>query len=103
MVLVLPSGSFSNSKSLSGGLFLGNSSLWLVTFLHISAFLDTVEFNMAVGREVWTDATVSTVGSSTSLDGSLDTDVGDDALVSVESLGLSIRTKVNEKLFDGLA
>ena len=95
--------SLSNSKSLSGGLLFGNSSLRLVTLLHISAFLDTVELNMAVGGKVWTDATVGTVGSSASLNGSLDNNVGDDALVDIESLSLSISLQVDKKLFDGLA
>ena len=75
--------SFSNSKSLSGGLLFGNSGLWLVTFLHFSALLSAVELDMAVGRKVWTNATVSTVGSSASLNCSLDNGVGDDALVHI--------------------
>ena len=95
--------SLSNSKSLSGGLLFGNSSLRFVTLLHISAFLDTVELNMAVGGKVWTDATVGTVGSSASLNGSLDNNVVDDALVDIESLSLSISLQVDKKLLDGLA
>ena len=94
--------SLSNSKSLSGGLLFGNSSLRLVTLLHISTFLDAVELNVAVGGKVWPNATVGTVGSSASLNGSLDNNVVDDALVDIESLGLSIGLKVDKKLLDGL-
>jgi len=93
--------SLSNSKSLSGGLLFGNSSLWFVTFLHVSALLDTVEFNMAVGGKVRTDATVGTVGSPASLNGSVDNNMVDDALVHIKSLSLSISLQVNEKLLDG--
>ena len=95
--------SLSNSKSLSGGLLLGDSDLSLVTLLHFSAFLDTVELNVAVGRKVGSNATVGTVGSSASLNGSLDNNVADDALVDIESLGLSVSLEVDKKLLDGLA
>ena len=88
--------SFSNSKSLSGGLLFGNSGLWFVTLLHFSALLSAVELDMAVGSEVWTNATVSTVGSSASLDCSLDHDVVDHALFNIQPLSLSIGLQVNE-------
>ena len=58
---------------------------------------------MAVGREVRADATVGSVGSSASLNGSLDDDVVDDASVGVESLGLCVGFEVDEELLDGLA
>ena len=95
--------SLSNSKSLSGGLLLGNSGLCLVALHYISAFLNTVELNVAVGGKVWTDATVGTVGSSTSLNGSLNNNVVDNALVDIEFLGLSVCLKVYKKFSDGLA
>ena len=57
---------------------------------------------MAVGGEVWTDATVGSVSSSTSLDGSLDDDVGDNAFVSIESLSLSVSFKVDKEFLDSL-
>ena len=87
---------------MSGGLLLGNSGLCLVALHNVSAFLDTVELNVAVGGKVWADATVGTVGSSTSLNGSLDNNVVDNALVDIEFLGLSVRLQVNEELSDGL-
>ena len=58
---------------------------------------------MAVGGEVWTDATVGSVSSSTSLDGSLDDDVVDNAFVSIESLSLSVSFKVDKEFLDSLA
>ena len=57
---------------------------------------------MAVGGEVWTDATVGSVGSSTSLDGSLDNDVGNNTFVSIESLSLSVSFKVDKEFLDSL-
>ena len=57
---------------------------------------------MAVGGEVWTDATVGSVGSSTSLDGSLDNDVGNNAFVSIESLSFSVSFKVDKEFLDSL-
>ena len=45
---------------------------------------------------------MSAVGSSTSLLGSLDNNVCDDALVSVEALLLSVCLQVEEQLADGL-
>jgi len=95
--------SLSDGKSLSGGLLFGDSSLGFVTLLHVSALLDTVELNMAVRGKVWTDATVGTVGSSASLNGSLNNNVVDDTLVDIESFSLSIGLQVDEKLSDGLA
>ena len=57
---------------------------------------------MAVGGEVWTDTTVGSVGSSTSLDGSLDNDVVNNAFVSIESLSLSVSFKVDKEFLDSL-
>ena len=88
---------------MSGGLLFGDSGLLLVTLRNISAFLNTVELNVAVGGKVWADTTVGTVGSSTSLNGSLDNNVVNDALVNIEFLGLSVSLQVYEKLSDGLA
>ena len=62
-----------------------------------------MEFNVAVGGEVWTDATVGSVGSSTSLDGSLDNDVVNNAFVSIESLSLSVSFKVDKEFLNSLA
>jgi len=58
---------------------------------------------VAVGGEVWTDATVGSVSSSTSLDSSLDNDVGDNAFVSIESLSFSVSFKVDKEFLNSLA
>ena len=94
--------SFSNSKSFSGGLLFGNPFLWFVTLLHFSALLETVELNVAVGSEVWTNTTVGTVGSSAARDGALDNDVADDASVDVELGSLGVGLEVDEELTHGL-
>ena len=62
-----------------------------------------MEFYVAVGGEVWTDATVGSVSSSASLDGSLDDDVVDNAFVSIESLSLSVSFKVDKEFLNSLA
>lgn len=99
--------SFADGESLSGGLFLGESELTLVisSLLDVLSLFSDDEFNVAVGGKVRTDSTVSSEGSSSALDGSVDGDVGDDALLGVETLGLSVGEGVLEKLvhvLDGL-
>jgi len=64
--------------------------------------LSGVEFDVAVGGKVGGDTTVGTVGSSTTLLSALADGVGDNALVSVESLGLAVGNQVVEELTDGL-
>jgi len=64
--------------------------------------LSSVEFNMAVGGEVGGDTTVGTVGSSATLLSALADGVGDDALVGVEALGLTVSLEVEEELTNGL-
>ena len=84
-------------------MLFSDSCEWLVSLLHLTTGLEAVEFNVAVGGEVWTDATVGSVGSSTSLDGSLDDDVVDNASVSIESLGLSVSFEVDKEFLNSLA
>ena len=84
-------------------MLFSDSCEWLVTLLHLTPGLGAVEFNVAVGGEVWTNATVGSVGSSTSLDGSLDDDVVDNASVSIESLSLSVSFKVEKEFLNSLA
>jgi len=59
--------------------------------------LSGVEFDVAVGGKVGGDTTVGTVGSSTTLLSALADGVGDNALVSVESLGLAVGNQVVEE------
>jgi hypothetical protein len=79
-----------NGKSLLGGLLLGHSKLLLVSSGDFSGFLGNVELDVTVAGEVWGDSTVSSVSSSSTLNGSLGESVGDDALLSVETLGFSV-------------
>jgi hypothetical protein len=65
-----------------------------------SGFLNNVEFNMAVGGEIWRDSTVSSVSSSSSVDSSLGNNVGNLALFDVETLLLSVRLEVGEESND---
>ena len=52
---------------------------------------------MAVGGEIWRDSTVSSVGSSSSVNGSLGGDVRDLALFNIETLLFSIGLKVDKE------
>lgn len=53
---------------------------------------------MAVRGQVWRNSTVGSVSSSSSLNGSLSANVGDLALLGVESLSLGVGLKVLEKV-----
>lgn len=92
----------SNGKSLGGGLLVGNLAVWLVGLCHVSNALRAVELDVTVGGQVGADATVSTVGSPAAGDGALGHGVGDDALVGVKLLGLSVGLEVDEELADDL-
>ena len=94
--------SLSNSKSLSGSLLLGESGERLVSFGDLCAALGAVELNVAVRRDVRRDATVSAVSSPAAGDGALNGDVGDNALLGVESLGLGIALQVEQQLTHSL-
>ena len=84
------SSSLSNSKWSSGPLLLGVSNLLLVSSLDLVSLLSAVELTMGVGGKIRRDSTVSSVGSSSSVDGSLGKDVADLAFLDVKTLGLSI-------------
>ena len=84
------SSSLSNSKWSSGPLLLGVSNLLLVSSLDLLGLFSAVELTMGVGGKIWRDSTVSSVGSSSSVDGSLGKDVADLAFLDVKTLGLSI-------------
>ena len=84
------SSSLSNSKWSSGPLLLGVSNLLLVSSLDLLGLFSAVELAMSVGGKIWRDSTVSSVGSSSSVDGSLGKDVADLAFLDVKTLGLSI-------------
>lgn len=94
-----------DGKSLLSSLFLCQSNLLFVFSGNWSRFLNNVEFNMAVGGEIWRDSTVSSVSSSSSVDSSLGNNVGNLALFDVETLLLSVRLEVGEEsndVLDGL-
>ena len=94
--------SLSNGKSLSGSLLLGQSCNGLVSLGDLAALLGAVELNVTVRRDVRGDATMSTIGASAASNGALYGNVGDHALLCVQSLGLGIALEVDEQLFDGL-
>lgn len=94
-----------DGESLLGGLLLGESDGGLVLTLNGTGVLGDVELDMAVRGQIRRDTTVSTVSSSSTVDGSLDANVGDAALFSIEHLGLSVRLEVVEEVqhvLDGL-
>ena len=94
-----------DGESLLSGLLLCQSNLLFVFSGNWSRFLNNVEFNMAVGGEIWRDSTVSSVSSSSSVDSSLGNNVGNLALFDVETLLLSVRLEVGEEsndVLDGL-
>jgi len=94
-----------DSKSLLSSLFLCQSNLLFVFSGNWSGLLNNVEFDMAVGGEIWRDSTVSSVSSSSSVDSSLGNNVGNLALFDVETLLLSVRLEVDKEsndVLDGL-
>ena len=101
--LVIPtsqvlSGSFADSETLDGGLFLGHAESGLVGLGDLLGLLVAVELNVRVGGEVGRDATMGSVGSSTAGNGALDNGVVDNASVNIELGGLSVSSKVDEEL-----
>ena len=81
---------WANCELLPGPLLLGVSNLLLVSSLDLVGLFCAVELTMGIGGEIWRDSTVSSVGSSSSVDGSLGEDVADLAFLDVKTLGLSI-------------
>lgn len=94
--------SLANSESLSSSLLLGKSKSWLVGLSNSCVSFDAVEFDVTVRREVRGNTTMGAVGSSTTLLGSLNNNVSNDAFVSVETFLLSVCLQVEEQLADGL-
>lgn len=94
-----------DGESLLGGLLLGQSNGGLILARDVGGLLGAVELDVAVGGQVGRDATVSTVGSSSTADGSLDANVGDSALFGIEHLGDGVGLEVVEQVqhvLDGL-
>jgi hypothetical protein len=70
-----------------------------------SGLLNNVELDVAVGGKIWGDSTVSSVGSSSSIDSSLGGNVRDLAFFNIKTLLFSVRLKVDEEsnnVLDGL-
>ena len=83
-------------------MLLGQLNFLLVLSGDGVGLLGAMEFNMAVGGEIWRDSTVSSIGSSSTSDGSLSADMGDIALLDIETLGLRVRLEVDEEVKDVL-
>ena len=90
--------SVSDGESLSGDLLLGELDATLIGSGDVTGLLSNVELNMAVGGQVWGNSTVSSVSSSSSLNGSLGGDMSDLALLSIETLSLSVGLEVLEEV-----
>jgi len=86
----------------SGSQLLGELGEGLLSLGDLGSLLGAVELDVAVRGEVGGDTTVSTVGSAATLLGTLDSNVGDDALVDIEGLGLAVGLQVDEKEADSL-
>jgi hypothetical protein len=87
--------SLANSKSLLSSLLLGQSHLLILSSsLDILSFLCGDELNVAVGRQIGSNSTMSSVGPSSALDSSLNSEVGNDASVSIQTLSLSVSKEV---------
>jgi hypothetical protein len=88
---------------LLGGLLLGQSDGGLVSLGNSDLLFGDVELDVTVAGEVGGNATVGTVSTTATLNGTLDNDVSDDALVGIETLGLSVNLSVEEEIFNSLA
>ena len=82
--------SFTNGEFLLGGLLLGQSHLGLVLSGNVIRLLGDMELHVAVRRKIGRDTTMSSVGSSSAVDGSLGGNMSDGALFGVERLSHSI-------------
>ena len=89
--------SLTDSKSLSGSLFLCQSNLLFVSSFNLLVLLDEMELDVTVRGQIWGDSTVGSVGSSSSVNSSLGNNVGNLALFDIETLLLSVRFKVGKK------
>jgi hypothetical protein len=88
---------------LSGSLLLGQTGNGSVGLGDLGILLGADELDVAVRRDVRSDATVGAVGSPAACDGALDGDVGNHALLGVKALGLSVALEVDQKFSDSLA
>ena len=79
-------------------MLFGESDLLLVGSLDLSGLLDNMELNMAVGCEVRGDPTMGSVGSSSSLHGSLGGNVEDLAFLGIKTLGLGVALQIFEEV-----
>ena len=79
-------------------MLLGELDATLIGSGDVTGLLSNVELNMAVGGQVWGNSTVSSVSSSSSLNGSLGGDMSDLALLSIETLSLSVGLEVLEEV-----
>ena len=97
-----PCSSLADGEALDGGLLLGEAEGGGIGLLHVLGLLVAVELDVAVGGEVGADATVGTVGSTATGDGTLHDNVVDHAVVNVELGSLSVGSEVDEELADAL-
>ena len=67
-----------------------------------SSLFNDVELDVTVGGEIWGDSTMGSVGSSSSADSSLGGNMGDLALLDIETLSLSVGLNVDEEGSDVL-
>jgi hypothetical protein len=86
----------------AGSEFLGQLGSSLLSLGDLGGLLGGVELDVAVRREVRSNTTVGTVGSAAALLGALNGDVGDDALIDVETLRLAVRLQIVEEQSDSL-
>lgn len=86
----------------TGSKSLGLSDLGWLSFSNLSSLLSSVELNVAVRREIRSDTTVGAVGSSATLLSTLNSDVGNDALVDIETFGFTVSLEVVEEESDSL-
>lgn len=94
--------SLSDGKTLTGGLFLGETEGRLVGLNHLAALFKAVELNVTVGAQVGRNATVGSVGTSAALNGSLDDNVVDHALVRVKLVSFSVGLEVDDEFANDL-
>ena len=81
-------------------LLCSSDSLLVISLLDFLILLGDDELDVAVGREVGSNSTMSSVSSCFSLNGSLNSEVSDWALLNIETLCFSVWLKVLEELHD---
>jgi len=86
----------------TGSKSLGKFGSGFLSFGNLGSLLGSVELDVAVRREIRSDTTVGAVGSSATLLSTLNSDVGNDALVDIETFGFTVSLKVVEEESDSL-